>query len=94
MCFIVWVTLLTNLKYLPGVLTLDFSLQKAKSKYPFVVLYTDSLEEAAHKALDDRKIPKQRVEFLLPGAGDGGIREERFLSTLLFHFISFIDLES
>ncbi|KAJ5404050.1 glycosyl transferase family protein [Penicillium cosmopolitanum] len=38
----VWTTLITNTAYLSGLLTLDYSLKRAGSKYPLVVLYTDS----------------------------------------------------
>uniref|UniRef100_A0A0B7K6L5 Uncharacterized protein n=1 Tax=Bionectria ochroleuca TaxID=29856 RepID=A0A0B7K6L5_BIOOC len=34
----VWTTLITNLAYLPGLLTLDHSLRKVNSKYPLVAL--------------------------------------------------------
>ncbi|RPA82401.1 glycosyl transferase family protein, partial [Ascobolus immersus RN42] len=64
----VYTSLLTNLKYLPGLLTLEFSLRKTGSKYPFLVLYTDSLEQEGLDALDRRGIPHQRVAYLLPKA--------------------------
>lgn len=62
----VWTTLVTNTKYMPGVLTLDYSLKRVNSKYPLVVLYTDSFEEEGHRILDERKIRKQHVKYLLP----------------------------
>ena len=64
----VWTTLLTNTKYLPGLLALDFSLKSVGSKYPLVVLYTDTLEPEGHEALKLRNIPTKRIEYLLPSA--------------------------
>ncbi|KAH0611168.1 uncharacterized protein H6S33_011595 [Morchella sextelata] len=62
----VWTVLLTNTKYLSGLLLLDYSFKRAGTKYPLLVLYTDSLEPAGHAALDRRGIPKMRIEYLLP----------------------------
>ncbi|KAK5135858.1 hypothetical protein LTR08_004507 [Meristemomyces frigidus] len=62
----VWTTLITNTAYLPGLLTLDFSLKECGSKYPLVALYTDEFPNEGHKALDARGISKKRVEYLLP----------------------------
>jgi hypothetical protein len=74
----VWTTLITNTKYLPGLLTLDFSLKKHNSQYPLVVLYTDSFPAEGHAALEARGIPKQRVEYLLPKAGKDYSNDPRF----------------
>ncbi|KAI5840518.1 nucleotide-diphospho-sugar transferase [Morchella snyderi] len=62
----VWTVLLTNTKYLSGLLLLDYSLKSSGTKYPLLVLYTDTLEPEAHAALDRRGIPKMRIEYLLP----------------------------
>lgn len=62
----VWTTLITNTAYLPGLLTLEYSLRRAGSQYPLVVLYTDSFPAEGHAALDARAIPKRRVPYLLP----------------------------
>ncbi|PWW78226.1 Glycosyltransferase Family 8 protein [Tuber magnatum] len=62
----VWATLLTNTKYLPGLLALNFSLRSVGSRYPLIVLYTDSLEPEGREALKLRNIPTKRVEYLLP----------------------------
>ncbi|RMJ21410.1 Glycosyl transferase family protein [Aspergillus sp. HF37] len=62
----VWTTLITNTAYLPGLLTLDYSLRRAGSQYPLLVLYTDSFPAEGHAALDARAIPKRRVPYLLP----------------------------
>jgi alpha-N-acetylglucosamine transferase len=61
-----WVTLITNTQYLPGLLVLEYSLRRVRSRYPLVALFTDSFPEEGHHALNRRGIPKQRVEFLLP----------------------------
>lgn len=75
---IAWTTLLTNSKYLPGLLALDFSLKSVGSKYPLVVLYTDTLEADAHAALKARGVLKKRVEYLLPSAHKDFGSEVRF----------------
>ncbi|KAH3670273.1 hypothetical protein WICMUC_004926 [Wickerhamomyces mucosus] len=62
----VWTTLITNTKYLSGLLTLDYSLKRVKSKYRLIALYTDTFEAEGHKALDDRGIAKLKIEYLLP----------------------------
>jgi alpha-N-acetylglucosamine transferase len=62
----VWATLITNLDYLPGLLVLEYSLRRSKSRYPLVALYTDNFPEEGHRALDQRAILKQRVEYLSP----------------------------
>ncbi|KAK4191520.1 nucleotide-diphospho-sugar transferase [Podospora australis] len=59
----VWTTLITNLSYLPGLLTLHYSLVvRAKSRYPLVALYTDAFPEEGLAALRARGIPHQRIE--------------------------------
>lgn len=75
---LVWTTLCTNIKYMDGVLTLQYSLCKAKSKYPLVVLYTDSFEAEGHKILDEHKIYKLHVEYLLPTAHKDYTADPRF----------------
>lgn len=74
----VWTTLITNTKYLPGLLTLEYSLRKVNSKYPLVVLYTDTFEEEGHKALDARGIFKKHIEYLLPKAHKDYTQDVRF----------------
>ncbi|KAK3296762.1 glycosyltransferase family 8 protein [Chaetomium fimeti] len=63
----IWASLITNDSYLPGLLTLVFSLRKVKSKYPLVALYTGSLPEKTLHALAARDIPIQHVPYLCPG---------------------------
>ncbi|KLU88902.1 glycosyl transferase [Magnaporthiopsis poae ATCC 64411] len=62
----VWTTLITNLDYLPGLLTLEYSLRKHNSAYPLVALYTDTFPESGRAALAARGIAAQRIEYLLP----------------------------
>lgn len=74
----VWTTLLTNTAYLPGLLTLDYSLKRSKSAYPLIVLYTDGLPSEAHDALNRRGIQKRLVHYLLPEAGNDYSNDPRF----------------
>lgn len=74
----VWTTLITNLTYLPGLLTLDHSLKRAGSAYPLVALYTDTFPPAGHAALDSRQIPKKRIPYLLPTTGKDYSADPRF----------------
>jgi len=74
----VWTTLVTNTKYMSGLLTLDHSLRVHGTKYPLVALYTDSLEPEGHAALDARGIPKKRVKYLLPSIHKDYSNEVRF----------------
>lgn len=73
-----WTTLITNTKYLSGLLTLDYSLKKHDSKYPLVALYTETFPADGHAALEARGIPKQRVEYLLPKEGKNYDNDPRF----------------
>ncbi|OCK84368.1 glycosyltransferase family 8 protein [Lepidopterella palustris CBS 459.81] len=74
----VWTTLITNTKYLTGLLTLDHSLKKYKSAYPLVALYTDTFPPEGHKALDIRGIPKKHVDYLLPSVQKDFSQDPRF----------------
>lgn len=74
----VWTTLITNTKYLSGLLSLDYSLKKHGSKYPLVALYTDTFPDEGHRALDVRKIPKKHVKYLLPSVHKDYANDTRF----------------
>ncbi|CCF46392.1 glycosyltransferase family 8, partial [Colletotrichum higginsianum] len=74
----VWTTLITNLDYLPGLLTLNHSLVKSGSAYPLVALYTDSFPPEGLAALERRRIPAQRIEYLLPTKGRDYSNDPRF----------------
>ena len=75
---LVWTTLITNTKYLSGLLNLDYSLKKHGSKYPLVALYTDTFPEEGHKALDVRHIPKKHVDYILPSVHKDYSNDPRF----------------
>ncbi|ODQ56739.1 glycosyltransferase family 8 protein [Wickerhamomyces anomalus NRRL Y-366-8] len=74
----VWTTLITNTKYLTGLLALDYTLKKVGSKYPLVALYTDTLSEEGHNALDARDIPKLKIQYLLPVRNKDYSNDPRF----------------
>jgi hypothetical protein len=74
----VWTTLITNLDYLPGLLTLEYSLRKAGSKYPLVALTTDAFPAEGHAALAARGIPSQNVPYLLPKGSKDYSNDPRF----------------
>lgn len=65
----VWATLITNLEYLPGVLTLASSLRAVNSRYPLLALYTPSFPASGLAALAARDIPAQPVAHLTPSSG-------------------------
>lgn len=62
----VWTTLITNTAYLPGLITLDYSLKIHNSAYPLVALYTDSFPQEGIDALKARGIAHQQIKYLLP----------------------------
>ena len=51
----IWITLITQSTYLPGLVLLVHTLYKHRSKHPIVVQYTSSLEEDAISCLRDLK---------------------------------------
>lgn len=75
----VWTTLITNLSYLPGLLTLHYSLLRVHSAYPLVALYTDSFPASGLSALRSRRIPHQRIRSLLPPTSKPYRDDPRFL---------------
>ena len=74
----VWTTLITNTKYLSGLLTLDYSLKKASSKYPLVALYTDTFPAEGLEALGRRSIPAKKIPYLLPSVPKEYTNDPRF----------------
>ena len=62
----VWTTLITNTKYLSGLLTLDYSLHKMGTKYPLVALYTETFPKEGLEALKSRGIVAREIPYLLP----------------------------
>lgn len=70
--------MITNLNYLPGLLTLDYCLRQVKSKYPLVALYTEAFPESGRAALAARGIPAQSVSFLAPSNNKEYADDPRF----------------
>ncbi|KAL1867242.1 hypothetical protein Plec18167_008783 [Paecilomyces lecythidis] len=77
----VWASLITHEEYLPGILTLAFSLQLVGSKYPLVALYTDTVPETVLAALDARSIRRQKVALLKPSGSKDFKNDARFVDT-------------
>ncbi|KAF4615222.1 hypothetical protein D9613_002804 [Agrocybe pediades] len=74
----VWTTLITNTAYLPGLLTLDYSLKFHKSAYPLVTLYTDTFPTSMLSVLAARGIPYKRIPYLLPSVHKDYTNDPRF----------------
>ncbi|KAI5460807.1 glycosyltransferase family 8 protein [Mariannaea sp. PMI_226] len=74
----VWVSLITNLNYLPGLLTLNHCLRRVNSKYPLVALYTESFPESGRAALAARGISSHLVPFLAPSNSKNYADDPRF----------------
>lgn len=70
--------MITNTKYLSGLLSLDYSLKQVGTKYPLVALYTETFPAEGHAALDLRKIPKKKVEYLMPAVHKDYSNDARF----------------
>ncbi|KAH3661816.1 hypothetical protein OGAPHI_005994 [Ogataea philodendri] len=77
----VWSTLITNTKYLEGLLTLNFSLKKAGSKYPLVALYTKQLDPNSVKAICKRGISVIQIDPLIPTKSKQFGHDSRFYDT-------------
>ncbi|KAI9167794.1 Galactinol synthase 4 [Paramyrothecium foliicola] len=74
----VWTTLITNLTYLPGLLTLEFSLRRVKSAYRLLVLYTDTFPEQGRAALRARGIACRRIPYVIPTTSKDYSNDPRF----------------
>ncbi|KAF4554827.1 Hypothetical protein D9617_3g018960 [Elsinoe fawcettii] len=74
----VWTSLITNLDYLTGLLTLDYTLKKHHSKYPLVALYTDTFPQSGLDALRRRNIPVKKIPYLLPSVSKDYSNDPRF----------------
>lgn len=61
-----YVTLLTKDSYLPGALTLNYSLKSVQSQYPLVVLVTSTLPQHTKAALNRCGIPFREIQPLQP----------------------------
>ena len=73
-----WTTLITNTKYLSGLLALDYSLKKVGSKYPLLALYTDAFPDEGRQALRARSIPAREIPYLLPSVFKDYTHDPRF----------------
>ncbi|KAL9131181.1 MAG: hypothetical protein Q9217_000834 [Psora testacea] len=82
-----WVTLLTRPSYLPGVITLAFSLSRHKSRYPLIVFVTPSLPRSCLRALElegenNASVIVHAVEYLrLPNNQKATLIASRFEDT-------------
>ncbi|PWY88203.1 glycosyl transferase family protein [Aspergillus heteromorphus CBS 117.55] len=74
----VWASLITNLDYLPGLLTLAHSLQQSKTAYPFIALYTPSFPEDGIDVLTRRGIASRLVDTVTPSADRTYEQDPRF----------------
>ncbi|GAA5819986.1 hypothetical protein JCM3770_006814 [Rhodotorula araucariae] len=75
-----FVTLLTNDRYLPGLLLLDYTLKEVGTKYPLVVLTTPSFPQERIALLETLGMPTKRIELLEP-RGEMLLIAERFKDT-------------
>jgi len=74
-----WVTLLSNDAYVPGAITLRYSLQRAGSQYPFVAMYVDGrVSQATLDKLQAAGIGLRKVPFLKPNYHEGYPNDRRF----------------
>ncbi|OJK02248.1 hypothetical protein ASPACDRAFT_76644, partial [Aspergillus aculeatus ATCC 16872] len=74
----VWASLITNLNYLPGLLTLAHSIQTTNTIYPFIALYTTSFPEEGIAALRARGIPSREVPTITPSGNCTHEHDPRF----------------
>ena len=74
----VWTTLITNMNYLPGLLTLDFSLKKVETKYELLALITDTFPSEGKAAIARRGIATMVVNRLQPSDSDIYLQYQRF----------------
>ncbi|KAF9892033.1 glycogenin [Aspergillus nanangensis] len=77
----VWGSLITNLNYLPGLLTLFHSLQTTQTKYSFVAFYTESFPSEGLAALQARGIQTHCVPAVQPGQTRAYDHDPRFQET-------------
>ncbi|KAK3326825.1 nucleotide-diphospho-sugar transferase [Apodospora peruviana] len=76
-----WASLITRIDYLPGILTLDYSLKRHGTQYPLIALYTKDFPGDGLEALAAREIPTQRVEHLQPSMHKDFANDLRFHET-------------
>ncbi|KAF9069156.1 nucleotide-diphospho-sugar transferase [Rhodocollybia butyracea] len=78
-----FVTLLTKISYLPGVLVLDYGLKTSGTTYPLIVMATPTLEQEARDILDERHIEIYDIQPLMPASERHSVAEHdaRFRDT-------------
>ncbi|KAF9019451.1 nucleotide-diphospho-sugar transferase [Hymenopellis radicata] len=64
-----WVSLLSKRDYLAGLLVVDYGLRAARTKYPFVVMVTETLPEDARTILKKRGLKMVDIGSIRPGSG-------------------------
>lgn len=77
----IWATLITRGSYIPGVLTLNFSLIKHNSKYPLVALYTEQLLQEDLLELKKNNIKTFKINPLKPSKSCTMTNDPRFEDT-------------
>lgn len=70
--------MITNIAYLPGLLTLAHSLRQVGSSYPLIALYTSTFPAEGLAALKARNIASLKVPFLSPSKGKDYLDDPRF----------------
>lgn len=63
-----WVSLLSKTEYLAGLLVVDHGLKAVGSKYPLVVMVTESLSQDARNVLHARGVTMVDVGSIRPGS--------------------------
>ncbi|KAK4869781.1 hypothetical protein LT330_005505 [Penicillium expansum] len=90
----IWASLITNMSYLPGLLTLHHSLNHPSpdpsitnqsatqgTKYPFVAFYTSTFPAEGLKILQSRNISSQWVPSVTPASTRSYAKDPRFAET-------------
>ncbi|KAK4224419.1 galactinol synthase [Podospora fimiseda] len=75
----VWTTLITNISYLSGLLTLHHSLLRVNSSYPLLALYTDSFPLSSLSSLHSRGISTLHIPHILPPNSKSYSNDPRFI---------------
>ncbi|KAJ5372183.1 Glycosyl transferase family 8 [Penicillium concentricum] len=83
----IWASLITNMSYLPGLLTLHHSLNHSSdhthqgTKYPFIAFYTSTFPAEGLKILQSRNIQSQWVPSVTPASTRNYAKDPRFAET-------------
>jgi len=71
-------SVITNLDYLPGLLTLEYSLRKSQSKYKLIALCTNDFPAKGLSALKQRSIDHRTIQRLSPKTAKNYAADPRF----------------